>query len=103
MRDMKRETFIKAILIAAAVLVAVMIVTAVTDCIAVFGMHRKPVFAVPSMTADDGGSGTYRGLLHTFEIDGRFMPEEDGAVESARLYLFGIPAADMSEPESEEL
>ena len=36
-----------------------------------------PVFARPTETADDGGSGTYKGFGWHIEIEGNFMPEDE--------------------------
>ncbi|HQA49543.1 MAG TPA: hypothetical protein PLP71_05760 [Syntrophomonadaceae bacterium] len=51
---------------------------------------ERPVFAVPAETADDGGSGTYKGLGYSFDIEGNFMPEDEfPGVTKARFYLLG--------------
>ncbi len=51
---------------------------------------ERPVFAVPAETADDGGSGIYKGLGYAFDIEGNFMPEDEfPGVTQARFYLFG--------------
>ncbi|KUO52353.1 MAG: hypothetical protein APF76_04780 [Desulfitibacter sp. BRH_c19] len=36
---------------------------------------EKPIVAIPIQTADDGGSGIYKGLGYSFNIKGNFMPE----------------------------
>lgn len=38
---------------------------------------EKPLFCVPGVTADDGGSGHYQGLGYSFEIEGNFLPEAE--------------------------
>lgn len=38
---------------------------------------EMPIFARPTVTADDGGSGTYKGLGWRIEIKGNFMPEDE--------------------------
>lgn len=51
---------------------------------------EKPVFCIPTQTADDGGSGTYRGLGYRYEIEGNFMPEEEyPGVTRYEMYVFG--------------
>ena len=45
---------------------------------------------MPAETADDGGSGTYKGLGYSFDIEGNFMPEDEfPGVTKARFYLLG--------------
>ncbi|MBQ2775527.1 MAG: hypothetical protein IJF40_06560 [Clostridia bacterium] len=52
---------------------------------------EKPIFCVPTQTADDGGSGRYVGLGYYFDIEGSFMPENDThRVTYFDAYLFGI-------------
>ena len=36
-----------------------------------------PLLLLPTATADDGGSGTYKGLGWRIEIKGNFMPEDE--------------------------
>lgn len=53
---------------------------------------QRPVFCVLTQGADDGGSGRYVGLGYSFEIKGRFMPEEEEpGVTSYAGKLFGVP------------
>ena len=55
-------------------------------------MHHfeKPIFAMPRITADDGGSGTYSGIGYSFEIKGNFMPEDEfPGVTHGTFSLFG--------------
>lgn len=49
---------------------------AATDLIRV-NSFEKPIFARPAITADDGGSGTYKGLGWRIELEGNFMPEDE--------------------------
>ena len=50
---------------------------------------EKPIFARPTVTADDGGSGTYEGLGWRIELEGNFMPEEElPGVTQFEFYLF---------------
>lgn len=37
---------------------------------------EKPIFSRPAVTVDDGGSGIYKGIGYSFEIEGNFMPED---------------------------
>ena len=51
---------------------------------------EKPIFCIPTETADDGGSGRYVGLGYSFDIEGSFMPEnETYTVTRFDAYLFG--------------
>ncbi len=51
----------------------------------------KPVFVLPVLTKDDGGSGIYAGLGYWFDLRGNFMPEEeDPGVTDIKGYLFGL-------------
>lgn len=38
---------------------------------------EMPVFARPTETMDDGGSGLYRGIGYSIRIEGNFLPEEE--------------------------
>ncbi len=61
---------------------------AATDLIRVHGFE-KPIFARPTVTADDGGSGTYKGLGWRIELEGNFMPEDElPGVTAFEYYLF---------------
>ncbi len=50
---------------------------------------EKPLFAKGVDTADDGGSGTYRGLGYEIKLDGELTAEYGYVVSEAELYLFG--------------
>jgi len=51
--------------------------------------YKKPIFCIGVNTADDGGSGTYKGLGYSFELEGNFMPEtENPGVTSYKGYVF---------------
>ena len=51
---------------------------------------EKPIFARPTVTADDGGSGTYEGLGWRIELEGNFMPEDElPGVTKYEFYLGG--------------
>ena len=51
---------------------------------------EKPLFSVPCVTADDGGSGHYQGLGYSFDIKGNFLPEDEfPGVTAYSLRIFG--------------
>ncbi|MEA1962298.1 MAG: hypothetical protein U9N81_13705 [Bacillota bacterium] len=53
---------------------------------------EKPVFALCSNGADDGGSGTYKNIGYYIEIKGNFMPEDEfPGVTQAQFNIFGKP------------
>ncbi len=49
-----------------------------------------PVFAVASVTADDGGSGVYKGLGYTVEIEKHVDAQYGAVTDSVEMRLFGI-------------
>ncbi|GGM18249.1 hypothetical protein GCM10011351_00020 [Paraliobacillus quinghaiensis] len=50
---------------------------------------EKPIFIIATNTADDGGSGVYKGLGYSFVIEGNFMPEDDfPGVTYYEYYIF---------------
>lgn len=54
-------------------------------------MKKKQItaIAIPEITADDGGSGIYKGLGYSFDIKGNYMPEDEfSGVTQAKFYLF---------------
>lgn len=61
---------------------------AVTDLLRL-NSFDMPIFARPAETADDGGSGTYKGLGWRIELEGNFMPEDEfPGVTQFEFYLF---------------
>ncbi|MBO5166390.1 MAG: hypothetical protein IJ405_05700 [Lachnospiraceae bacterium] len=65
----------------------------ITDFIRV-NHFEKPLFALATETADDGGSGKYIGLGYSFHIKGNFLPEDEfPGVTSFTAYIFGIEIA----------
>ena len=50
---------------------------------------EKPLFALGINTADDGGSGLYRGLGYTVSIDGALSAEYGYVVNEIEMYLLG--------------
>jgi len=56
---------------------------------------EKPIFAIPVETADDGGSGLYRGLGYSFDIEGNFMPEDE--FPGVTHYIYSICGVEIAE------
>lgn len=51
--------------------------------------YEKPLFALGTITSDDGGSGRYQGIGYHYELKGNFMPlQEIEGVTEYKLYLF---------------
>ena len=76
----------------AIILSSVVLLWAAVGIIDYFTVHsfEKPVFCIPTDTADDGGSGHYAGLGYSFDIDGNFLPEDEyPGVTEYTYYLFG--------------
>ena len=72
----------------------------ISDYINVMVSFNKPLFAQAVITADDGGSGTYRGLGYTIIIEGNFMPEDMvKGVYYAEFHLFGARINSISREE----
>ncbi len=77
------------------VILAVSLVFCAVDLWHVARMYTKPRFCLPLITADDGGSGIYIGLLYGFSLDGH-LPAIDETeyfwvVEQFRFFFLGIP------------
>ena len=54
-----------------------------------------PFFCVLAHGEDDGGSGIYRGVGYSFDIEGNFMPEDEfPGVTKYRAYLLGMEIMD---------
>lgn len=51
---------------------------------------EKPVFAMGVDTADDGGSGTYRGVGYEIVIDGHLSAEYGFQVDTMDMTLLGM-------------
>ena len=86
--EMKK--WVRRILLAAA---ALWLVMGIIDFSLVCRFER-PLFCIldSETAADDGGSGTYRGLGYAFAITGRFLPEEqDPGVTAYEAWIFHIP------------
>ncbi|ADU28687.1 hypothetical protein [Evansella cellulosilytica] len=66
------------------------VISGIIDFSLVNGFEKKPIFAIPTVTADDGGSGTYQGLGYSFEIEGDFMSvDEPPRVTYYEYYILG--------------
>lgn len=50
---------------------------------------QDPVFAKAFVTADDGGSGTYKGLGYTIEIEKHIDADFGVMTDSVEMRLFG--------------
>ena len=59
-----------------------------TDCARCRAL-REPLFVVPGVTADDGGSGTYWGLGYTVELEKAIDGAGGLRILSAELRLLG--------------
>lgn len=58
---------------------------------------ERPIFAIPKITQDDGGSGIYKGLGYYFDIKGNFMPDDEfPGVTHAIFFLFGKQVKELS-------
>lgn len=54
-----------------------------------------PFFCIMTQGEDDGGSGFYRGLGYSFDIEGNFMPEDEfPGVTKYQAYLLGMEIMD---------
>ena len=80
----------KALTIIGLGLVFFWLVAGTVDYYRVYHLFERPIFSFSGDTADDGGSGTYRGLGYAFAIEGNFMPDtEFPGVTRYEYYLFG--------------
>lgn len=53
---------------------------------------QRPMFAIGVDTADDGGSGTYRGLGYTIVIDGHLSAEYGFQIDTLTMTVLGMTA-----------
>ena len=58
------------------VFLALWIVIAIIDFSRVHSFEM-PIFCIATVMAQDGGSGRYRGLGYSFDIEGNFMPDDE--------------------------
>jgi len=83
------RVFMKKLIIILIVLLLVWAAVGIADFFRVYSFE-KPIFCIAADTADDGGSGEYRGLGYSFVIEGNFMPEDEfPGVTKYEYYLFG--------------
>lgn len=54
---------------------------------------KPPLFATAALTADDGGSGTYRGIGYRVEVKMHLDAEYGATVESVEMSVFGKTVA----------
>lgn len=86
MRTPKRKKLIRIIL---TIILVLCVGTGIFDWFRVKSFE-KPIFTT-SITADDGGSGTYYGLGYSINIKGNFLPEDElPGVTHFEYYIFGI-------------
>ncbi|MCF7795858.1 hypothetical protein K9M42_02090 [Patescibacteria group bacterium] len=63
----------------------------VFDFIRVNKKTKRPLFVIEKITQDDGGSGLYKGLGYSVDIEGNFMPEDEHpGITRSDYELFGI-------------
>lgn len=52
---------------------------------------EKPVFILKTETSDDGGSGMYYGIGYSFDIAGKFMPnDEEQGIIHYKFYIMNL-------------
>ena len=61
-----------------------------TDVLLPAKFNRKPLFAIYSEKKKDGGSGTYRGLGYSVDIEGDFYPETETKTTCRRFRILFI-------------
>ncbi len=86
----KKKKTLTALAAGLLVLFALWVTAGAVDYWRVCHSFERPLFATAAVTAEDGGSGTYRGLGYHFIIEGNFMPEDElPGVTTYQYYLFG--------------
>ena len=83
---MKRKA-VKTMLIVICVLAALWAVMFVTDYIRCSSL-QEPVFVLAGVTADDGGSGEYRGLGYTVDVEKYIDSEGNICVSAVEMKIF---------------
>ncbi len=84
---MKKKTG-KVFLITAGVLLLLWGAMVTTDSIRCSSL-KEPIFVVPGITQDDGGSGTYHGIGYEVEIKKHIDPEFGLCVDAVEMKMFG--------------
>lgn len=64
----------------------------VTDFVRV-SSFKEPIFARAQITADDGGSGIYKGLGYTVEVEKYIDAQYGSVLSSVEMRMFGIVIA----------
>ena len=89
-KAIRKKKALTALVITVMAVIVLWAATVVVDYWRVRHDFERPLFATASLTADDGGSGTSRGLGYTIELEGNFLPEDEfPGVTAFRFYLFG--------------
>ena len=84
-----KKISLKKVLITILAILVIWVIVGTVDYLRVASFER-PVFSIPTLTADDGGSGTYQGFGYSFEIKGNFMPDDElPGVTHYKYYLLG--------------
>ncbi len=76
------------------ILLTLILLWLVAGSVDYFRVHsfEKPIFARLDISTakKDGGSGTFKGLGYSFDIEGNFIPEDEfPGVTQYKYYLFG--------------
>lgn len=79
----------KLLIIAVVIIFALWSSMFVTDYIRSYNL-KNPIFATASVTADDGGSGTYKGIGYTVEMRKHIDAELGVKTDYVEMRLFGI-------------
>ncbi len=84
---------LKVIISALGIAVVLWLAVFATDCAMTLKL-KEPIFAVPlSVTADDGGSGSFRGAGYTVEVEKHLDAEYGTKIVSVEMKLFGKTVA----------
>ena len=87
------EKSLKIIFSALGVAVVLWLAVFAADCAMTLNL-KEPIFAVPpSITADDGGSGAFRGLGYTVEVEKYLDAEYGTKIVSVEMKLLGKTVA----------
>lgn len=84
-----KKISLKKVLITILAIFVIWVIVGTVDYLRV-ASFEKPIFSIPILTVDDGGSGTYQGFGYSFEIKGNSMPEDELlGVTHHKYYLLG--------------
>lgn len=85
------HNYTKGLLIFLSSLLLIWMFIIVFDFIRVNKKTKRPLFVIEKITQDDGGSGLYKGLGYSVDIEGNFMPEDEHpGITRSDYELFGI-------------